>query len=74
MKPNINGTDKIIRFILAAVLAGLYIAGIVTGWLGIVFVVFAAVLVVTAFINFCPIYHMLGISTRKQPDSESEEE
>ncbi|MCO6497753.1 MAG: DUF2892 domain-containing protein [Chitinophagaceae bacterium] len=73
MKANINGTDKIVRFILAAVLAVLYISGVVTGWLGVVFVVFAAVLVVTAFINFCPIYHFLGISTRKKSEDKKGE-
>ena len=59
MKKNVGKTDRIIRAV-AGVLIG--VAGIYYhSWWGIV----GAMLVVTAAINFCPLYLPLGISTRK---------
>lgn len=55
--------DKIIRVLLAAVVAVLYFTGIVTGKLGIVLLVLAGVFVLTSLISFCPLYAPLGINT-----------
>jgi hypothetical protein len=61
MKANIGTADKIIRIILGIVLLVLFFVldgGIkYIGLLGIV-------LIVTVFINFCPIYAIFGMSTR----------
>ncbi|GHA20872.1 hypothetical protein GCM10008090_33520 [Arenicella chitinivorans] len=58
---NINSTDRIIRLILGLVLISLAFFGPQTPWgyLGII-------LVVTAFINFCPLYAVFGFSTKKK--------
>jgi hypothetical protein len=66
MKKNVGAVDKIIRIVLAAVLVILYLANVVSGTLGIVFIVVALVLLLTAFMNFCGLYALLGISTCKK--------
>ena len=65
MKANINNVDKAVRIFLAIAAAVLYFTGIITGIPGIILLVVGAVLLLTSFISFCPIYHLLGISTRK---------
>lgn len=65
MKKNMGSTDKIIRFILAAIFVILYFTGTVTGTVGIVLLVLAAVFVLTSLINFCPLYAPFGLSTCK---------
>jgi len=60
MKKNMGSTDKWIRLI-AGVLIG--VAGIYfKTWWGLV----GIVLIGTSLLNWCPIYHLFGISTRKQ--------
>jgi zinc transporter ZupT len=66
MKANLHDVDKVARIILAIVVAVLYFTGIISGNVAIILSVIAALLVVTVFINFCPIYHFLGISTKKK--------
>ena len=66
MKANIHDIDKVARMILAMVLAVLYFTGVISGTVAIILALIAAFLVVTVFINFCPIYHFLGISTKKK--------
>ncbi len=65
MKKNMGTTDKIIRLIIAAILAVLYFSGIVTGTIGIVVAIVAAVLVMTTLTGFCGLYTILGINTCK---------
>jgi len=66
MKANIHDADKVVRIILAIVVAVLYFTGIISGIVAIVLAVIAAFLFVTVFINFCPVYHFLGISTKEK--------
>lgn len=63
MKKNVGSTDKIVRFILAAVFAALYFSGTVTGTLGYVLLALGAIFVLTSLISFCPIYAIVGMST-----------
>jgi fatty acid desaturase len=65
MKRNMANADRIIRFIIAAVVAYLYFSGTITGTLGIVLLVVAAIFLLTSFISFCPLYAIFGISTCK---------
>ena len=48
--------DKIIRFIIAAVIGILYFMNIVSGTLGIVLLVLAGIFVLTSLVSFCPLY------------------
>lgn len=63
MKRNMSNADRIIRLIVAAVIAGLYFSGTVTGTLGLVLIILTAVFTLTSIISFCPLYTIFGIST-----------
>ncbi len=63
MQKNMGSTDKIIRVLLAAVVAVLYFTNIISGTLGLVLLAFAAVFVLTSLVSFCPLYTILGIKT-----------
>ncbi|NNN11611.1 MAG: DUF2892 domain-containing protein [Acidimicrobiaceae bacterium] len=63
MKKRVGSTDRVIRIvltILAVVLA--FEAGVSTAW-GIVALVVAAILLVTAISGYCPIYSLFRIDT-----------
>ena len=66
MKPNLSSTDRIIRIVIAAIVAVLYFTDVISGTMGIVLLIAAAIIALTSAINFCPIYYGLGISTRKK--------
>ena len=66
MKANMGSADKIIRIVLAVVMATLYFMNIVTGTLGIVLVVAAVIFALTSMISFCPLYAPFGLSTKKK--------
>ena len=55
---NLGQIDRIARFAIGALLIVLALMGTigVWGWLG-------AVLVGTAFVNFCPLYRIIGFKT-----------
>ncbi len=66
MKKNMGGTDRMIRIIIAVIAAILYFTGTVPGTLGIILLVVASVFLLTSFLNFCPLYTVLGINTKKK--------
>ena len=55
MKRNMGTADKRLRIFVALIIAGLYFADIITGTLGIVLMVVAAVFLLTSLLNFCPL-------------------
>jgi hypothetical protein len=63
MKKNMGNTDRVIRFIVAAIIGVLYYTGTISGTLGLVLLVLAGVFVLTSFVSFCPLYAPFGIST-----------
>lgn len=65
MKSNISNLDRIIRVLIAVVVAGLYFSNVISGTLAIVLGVVAVIFLATSLINFCPLYSVLGFSTRK---------
>lgn len=67
MKRNENNTDRAIRAGLAAVLVAVAVWAGVASVAGILLLVLAAVLLVTAAVGFCPLYYALGISTYPTP-------
>ena len=66
MKPNMGSADKIIRIVLAALVAILYFTNVITGTVGIILLVVAAVFVLTSLISFCPLYAVFGMNTGKK--------
>jgi hypothetical protein len=63
MKKNMGSADKIIRLIIAAVIAFLYYNQTIGGTLGLVLLIFAGIFVLTSFISFCPLYAIFGFNT-----------
>lgn len=63
MKKNMGSVDRIVRVVLAAILAVLFFAKVVTGTIGIVLVALAAIFLLTSVVSFCPLYAPFGIST-----------
>jgi uncharacterized membrane protein YkgB len=67
VKQNISGTDRIIRIILAALLAlGAWMAGVGSAG-GIILLILAAVMLVTSVVGFCPLYSIFKFSTKRSP-------
>ncbi len=63
MKKNMGIADRIIRLIVAALIAVLYFSGIVPGTVGLVLVILAGVFTLTGIAGFCPLYILFGINT-----------
>lgn len=55
--------DRIIRILVAIVIAVLFFTNVILGTLGIVLLVLAGVFVLTSLVSFCPLYTLVGIST-----------
>ncbi len=60
-----GNADRIIRIVLAAIIGTLYFTNVISGTLGIIFLVLAGIFVLTSFISFCPLYASFGLSTCK---------
>lgn len=70
MQKNMGALDRLIRFIVGAVLAILVIFSAVTGTVAVVLGLIAIVLLLTSIIAFCPLYVPLKISTLKKKPPE----
>ena len=66
MKKNTGSADKIIRILLAAVVAVLYFTKAINGTLAMVLGILAGAFLLTSFISLCPLYLPFGISTLKK--------
>lgn len=71
MKENIAYADRVIRFIVAALIIGFYMSGTITGFVSIGLLVVAGVFAVTSLISSCPLYSALGIATKKSSEHSS---
>ena len=65
MKKNMGGADRMIRFVLAAVIGVLYWQGIIEGTLAYVLMAVGIIFVLTSFISFCPLYRIVNLNTCK---------
>lgn len=66
MKTNMGTTDRIIRLIIAVIIAALYFGGQITGTVAIVLGIVAIAFLVTSLLGWCPVYLPFGLSTRKE--------
>lgn len=66
MKANMSATDRVIRLIVAVLVLILFMTDVITGTLGWILIGVASVFTLTSMINFCPLYTLLGISTKKR--------
>ncbi len=62
---NVGTTDKLVRWILAAVLILLAVTGVLSGtWMYVAYIA-AAVLILTSLMSFCGLYAIFGMNTCK---------
>lgn len=66
MKKNMGSTDKVIRIIIAIVIAALYYFNVIEGTLAYILMALAIVFLLTSFISFCPLYAPFKINTCKR--------
>jgi len=64
MKLNMGMVDRVIRILLAIVIAILYFTNVMQGTVALILGVVAVVMLLTGVISFCPLYALLGLSTR----------
>lgn len=66
MKNNMSSADRVVRAIIAVVVGVLIFTKVITGALAIILGLLAVVFLVTSLIGFCPLYTLLGFSTKKK--------
>lgn len=66
MPKNMGTIDRVIRVMLAAVVAVLYFTNLISGTTAIILGILAIIFVITSMIGFCPLYVPLKISTKKK--------
>jgi hypothetical protein len=71
MKKNIGPTDRIIRIAAGIILGIIFFANIVSGTLGIIVIILAALLLLFGLIGNCPLYIPFGINTCKTKESKA---
>ncbi len=65
MTTNMGSADRIVRPLLAVVFIALYFTGTVTGIIGIILLVLAAIFLLTSVVGTCPLYSLFGINSCK---------
>lgn len=68
MKKNMGSTDRIIRLVLALIIAILYFTNVITGTVALVLLVIMGIFIITSFIKFCPLYFPFKINTCKKEE------
>jgi uncharacterized membrane protein YtjA (UPF0391 family) len=71
MTKNMGVVDRIIRTVVAVILAALYFTGVVGGTVGVILLIVAAVFLLVSIVGCCPVYMPLGLSTRGKPGGAS---
>ncbi|MFZ0280813.1 MAG: DUF2892 domain-containing protein [Bacteroidales bacterium] len=66
MKKNMGVYDRVIRVLIAVVVAVLYFTQVITGTLGIILLILAGILVLTSIVGLCPLYLPFGLSTSRK--------
>ncbi|MDZ7797483.1 MAG: DUF2892 domain-containing protein [Candidatus Marinimicrobia bacterium] len=66
LNKNMGTADRVIRLLIAAVIAVLYFTGNLAGTAAIILGILAVIFVLTALVGFCPLYKPFGFSTCKK--------
>lgn len=66
MKKNMGNADRLIRTLLAIMVAVLYFTKLISGTLAIILGILAVIWLLTSLVSFCPAYLPFKISTRKK--------
>lgn len=67
MKKNMAIVDRIFRVVLVALVAVLYFTHMLSPVAAIILGIVAVVFLLTSIVGTCPIYLLLGISTKRKP-------
>lgn len=66
MKKNMGTLDRGLRLVAALVLVALYFTNTISGTVGYIALVVAAVFALTSVVSFCPAYTLFGMNTCKK--------
>lgn len=66
MKLNMGSVDRVLRLLLTLVVVILLITGVLKGAFAIILGIIAVIFFITSVIGFCPLYVILGLSTKKR--------
>lgn len=66
MKKNMGTADRVVRTIIAIIVAVLYFTGQITGTAAIILGILAIVFLLTSLVGTCPLYLPVGLSTNKK--------
>lgn len=64
MSKNMGNLDRVIRLAAVVLIAALYFAGLISGTVAVILGIIAVAFLVTSLIGWCPLYRVVGISTR----------
>ena len=62
---NMGSIDRIIRVVVAIIIAVLYFTGTISGTVAIVLLILAGIFILTSIVSTCPLYLPFGIKTFK---------
>ena len=68
MKKNMGSADRMIRILIAVIIASLYFTNVISGTAAVILLALAGVFVLTSLLGFCPLYLPFGISSRKKEE------
>jgi hypothetical protein len=66
MKRNMGTTDRVVRVVIAFLIAGFYLGGAISGTLAVILGIIAVVFLLTSAMGFCLLYLPLNITTCKK--------
>ena len=66
MKKNMGNADRIIRFMVAALIAILYFTNLINGTAAVILGIIAIIFIATSFMSFCQLYLHFGVLTSKK--------
>ncbi len=63
MKTNMGSADRSIRILMGIIIGILVMGHMVTGFMATVLVVLSGILIITGFVEYCPLYSIFHINT-----------
>ena len=66
MKKNMGTVDRLIRILVAVVIAVLYFTHQISGGLAVVGLIVSGIFILTSIMGLCPLYILFGINTGKK--------
>lgn len=63
MKKNMGTLDRILRTLVALLIAVLYFSNLLTGTFGMILLIVAAIFLLTSLFSFCPLYTLFNANT-----------